>query len=146
MLKADIRFDPNKLLKAGLRIVELINQNIEAGVDAKGKPFKKYSKQYAEWKAKKKPQYGGKVNLTLRGLMLNAMGVIDYGYKGAKGFIDIGFDDDEAAERAYWHNISGAGRGRVLRRFLGLQEKQWQDATLRKLLVDAVIVDFGLPG
>lgn len=146
MLNAEIKFDPAKLLKAGERIVELINNNLEAGIDADGKPFKKYSAGYAKWKHKKKPQYGGKVNLTLRGLMLGAFGVIAHGVKGKDGFISAGFTDEEAAEEAYWHNVSGAGKGRVLRRFLGLRDKQWEDATLKDFLTEAVTIDFGLPG
>jgi len=131
-----LEFENIKLLKAGFRIIELINENIEKGVDIEDQPFAKYSPKYRIWKEKRYPQDRGKVNLTAKGTMLQALNTV----KAMDNEITIGFDDEEQARIAYYHNISGAGRGRVIRKFLGLREEQYSDNKLLRLLGDALIV------
>ena len=80
-----------------------------------------------------------KPDLTVLGLMLANLSVVDT----SDNKIVIGFDDPEAARIAYYHNISGAGKSRVLRKFLGLQEKQWEDKTLANILAEGIIFDIG---
>lgn len=139
-MKSKIRFQEKKLLRAGLRIIDLINQNIKNQVDYEGHPLAKYSAGYAEMKERKYPQHGGKVNLSVTGLMLAALDVVGV----SDNQIVIGFDDPEQAQKAYWHTISGAGRSRVLRQFMGLSREQWEDKRLVRLInesVDVVISD-----
>lgn len=77
---------------------------------------------YKAYKQARYPQDGGNVNLSATGAMLRAMTVT----KVDGDTIQIGFTRQEEAEKAYWHNVTGAGKRRVIRRFMGLldQEKE----------------------
>ena len=74
-------------------------------------------------------QYKQKINptaandyLTFSGKMLRNLNVIE-----AKGNrIVIGFTDPKQAKKAFWLNVSGAGRSRKLWKFLGLRKSQYQ--------------------
>lgn len=127
--------DNSKALIAA-RIIELINANIDAGVDIEGVPFETYSEAYEAWKRDRYPQ-GERVNLTLTGNMLSALTHVP----GEANQVVVGFSNSQAAELAYYHNISGAGRGRVLRRFLGLRDDQLEDSVLIKLIKNAIIIN-----
>lgn len=86
---------------------------------------------YRRWKLVESPSADpDDVNLTLTGNMLSAM----QPNVNSDGSVEIGFANSEAAELAFYHNISGAGRSRVLRRFLGLQPQQWQDRRILELI------------
>jgi hypothetical protein len=135
----NVKFDDNKLLKAGFRIVELINENIKKGEDYLGTPFAPYSPKYRVWKEAKYPQDAGKVNLTLTGNMLRGFHPI----KAESNSIILGFEDASQSTLAYYHDQSGAGRSRVLRKFLGLHDKQYQDVTLVDLISEAIIIENG---
>jgi hypothetical protein len=58
--------------------------------------------------------------LTLSGKMLRNLNVLT----AADNSVIVGFSDPELAQRAYWLNVSGAGRGRKLWKFLGIRKQQ----------------------
>ncbi|SHK67113.1 hypothetical protein [Rhodothermus profundi] len=45
-------------------------------------------------------------------------------FKVDEGSVTIGFNRTDAAEKAYYHVISGAGRSRTIRDFLGLTDEE----------------------
>jgi len=69
----------------------------------------------SEWNSDK-----NNVTMTLTGDMLSALNVLKVERTAGKIECFVGFADKEAAAKAYYHNIAGAGKRRVLRRFLGL--------------------------
>jgi hypothetical protein len=134
----------------GNKAVDFIQDNIDKNIDYEGNAFQPYSFGY--WLSKYKKRYAGrkmvkgkqskafatymnsaksewagdkKVNLTKTGAMRASLSVIEY--KESAKTIVIGFVDQESAQKAYWHNVSGAGKGKVLRKFMGLRPAQEQD-------------------
>jgi hypothetical protein len=77
---------------------------------------------YKAYKAARYPQDGGGVNMTAEGNMMRSLAVI--AVDPATGKIVIGFNREESAEIAYYHNVSGAGKGRRLRKFMGLTPEE----------------------
>ena len=125
----------------GAKVIELILANAASKIDLNGEPFAPYSfgyylkkkyKKRSKAKSKKgkakflqdaKNAYeSGKNNVTLvtSGAMLNSISVINIDEEARN--ITIGFEDAEAAKVAFYHNISGAGKGRILRRFFGVKK------------------------
>jgi hypothetical protein len=133
-----ITLDEKKLLKAGFRAIELMNQQVAKSKDVENKAYKPYSTAYSEWKERKYPQFKGKVNLTRTGRMLRGLNDVAVD----KNEINIRFADQESAEIAYYHNVMGAGKAKVIRRFLGLTEKELEDKTLNKFIGEAVEIRF----
>ena len=126
--------------KAANKFIELVNEQIRQGVDENGQPFIPYSYGYFirknHLKSKARTKQGKlkamkkfdaawnagkhKVNLTLTGNMLSALTPMNVNEPGFTA--KIGFANPEAATIAFYHQISGAGRSRVLRKFLGLSQ------------------------
>jgi hypothetical protein len=79
---------------------------------------------YKAYKRAAYPQDGGTVNLTVSGGMLGALAVV--GTDPATNTVRVGFSRQDAAELALYHNVLGAGRSRVLHRFLGLTDAELQ--------------------
>lgn len=78
------------------------------------------------YKAFKQKAYPSAANhfLTVTGKMLRSMNV-----KANDNEAIISFTGDENVKKAYWLNVSGAGRGRKLWKFLGITEQQKQELT-----------------
>lgn len=93
---------------------------------------------YRAYKEARFPGQGGQVNLTLTGTMMRSLAVLDVETSERGGVITIGFRQAEAAERAYWHEVTGAGRSRVRRRFLGLTPGEMEE--LERAIVRAIEV------
>lgn len=93
-------------------IIDRIIQRTGDGLDISGKPFKGYSKAYD------KP---GIVDLEESGNMLAGLTVLNHG----PGYIKIGFDNQEANDKAAWiQRPTGWKVGRQPRReFLGISAK-----------------------
>ena len=127
----------------GLKAVGFVDDNIESKRDDKGKPYepysfgywlqKKYKKKSRAKSRKAKTKFleaalsayeGAKNNVTLSDTsdMRSALGVVktDSGTNTAT----IGYETAEAAQKAFYHNITGAGKGRKRRRFMFLTEAQ----------------------
>jgi len=75
---------------------------------------------YAKLKSTRFPQDGGNVNLHVTGNMLNSLAVIERG----NDYVTIGFNNKEAATKAMYHQIMGAGKSKVIRKFLGLPNNE----------------------
>jgi len=82
---------------------------------------------YRALKTARKGSGGASPNLSLTGTMLRSMNSIVRG----PNLIRIGFTNSEAAERAYYHVVSGAGKSRTRRDFLGLPEQDYRDIVKR---------------
>ncbi|APF16980.1 hypothetical protein Calab_1517 [Caldithrix abyssi DSM 13497] len=98
---------------------------------------------YKQYKQKVNPQAANDF-LTFSGKMLRNLKII----KAENNQVIIGFTDPIQAQKAFWLNISGAGRSRKLWKFLGLRKEQWEQlkkryglqitAEMSKLLLDNV--------
>ncbi|MEM4626453.1 MAG: hypothetical protein QXF70_03455 [Candidatus Bilamarchaeaceae archaeon] len=75
---------------------------------------------YAKLKSSRFPQDGGRVNLHVTGNLLNSIDVI----KNGDDYVVIGFNNKEAATKAIYHQIMGAGKRKVIRKFLGLPDNE----------------------
>ena len=62
------------------------------------------------------PRSGSKVNLHLTGNMLNSLAITEQG----GNYIKIGFSNIEAATKAMYHQVMGASKRKIKRKFLGL--------------------------
>lgn len=102
-------------------LVDVTRDQIKKGispVDGAGK-FQKYSESYLEAIKEKRGEVakkGGKrspVDMTLSGDMLKSLEVIK---RGDAVFME--FTGKDTGERAYFHNNSGAGKARTIRRLL----------------------------
>ena len=80
---------------------------------------------YRAYKEAAYSQDAGTVNLTVTGGMLGALTVVSI--DAAKGSVRIGFNRQDAAELALYHNVLGAGRSRVLHKFLGLTDPELKE-------------------
>jgi hypothetical protein len=112
--------------------VRMIRTRTQQGIDRTGAAFAPYTPGYAEKKAKEVG--AGPVNLTLSGRMLNDMGVTGI----TPGTVTIGFRSSGgstrgkgltmiqrsravgAEDKARAHDVTGAGKARTKREFLGL--------------------------
>lgn len=79
---------------------------------------------YAALKAATYPG-DGIVNMTATGGMLRALTVV--GVDSKANLIRIGFSRQEAAETAYWHVVSGAGKSKTVRNWLGLTRGEMEE-------------------
>lgn len=142
----------NALRNIGDEAVRLIRQGIDDKISPDGSAYADYSFEYWFAKYKRKRSNIGKNQGKVRGKKakawerlkaaaysewLSASGatLIDTGAMAASlsiiaigGMeIKIGFSDTESARKAFYHNISGSGQSRVLRRFMGLSDSQSQE-------------------
>ncbi len=114
-------------------VIEHIYDRTDRGLDANGKPFKKYSKSYVESLA---GQVGGKskgrVNLQLSGDMLAAMTVLSH----SEGEIKIGWKNKTERQIAEGNILGSYGDSSPhpdrARDFLGIKKDKLKD------LIDAV--------
>jgi hypothetical protein len=136
----------NFLAKIGYKAIEFIQSNIDNSIDINGNAFTHYSFSYWLKKhglsSKSRSKKGRKskleqfnsawlsdstVTLTETGAMRASLSIIDT--DSNLNTITIGFLDKESATKAFYHNVSGAGKGRIIRQFLGLRQQQEQDLT-----------------
>lgn len=123
--------------------IRMIRTRTEAGQDVTGKAFAPYTPGYAEKRAKE--GMSTTPNLTVSGRMLNDLAVTDTGTSPAR--VTLGFRSTGggtkgkgltliqrsravgAETKALAHDVTGAGKARTLRQFLGLTSAQTE--TLR---------------
>jgi hypothetical protein len=122
--------DLNAIQMARVRM----RMNSETGREAEDKTLQPFTAKsgavwvrvpggYKDWKSLVFKRPDGGPFLEGRGDMLRSMAVTAVDDHSAT----IGFTDPEQAQKAFWLNISGAGKGRKLWRFLGLRpEQQYQ--------------------
>ncbi len=129
----DLVFSDTKLMRSiGAAIVGRIRERTERGVGPDGGSFRGYSAQYAKQKAAAVGNTA--VNLTVSGGMLNGMiakptpKAVQVSFTGGGGSTARGGTFIQrsrsvgAAEKAFFHNVSGAGRSRVKREFFALSD------------------------
>lgn len=102
-------------------IVKEVVDQIQKGISPVdgARKFQKYSESYLEAikadhaSVKEKRGQRSPVNMTLSGDMLKSLKIVP---KGEKTFLE--FTGKETGDRAYFHNNSGAGKARTIRRLL----------------------------
>lgn len=147
----------NDLIIIGNKAVNMILDNIKNKIDDKGNEFAPYSFPYWVWKYKRntikykkilkknyrnwnainfalKGEFGAEyeikkknVDMFLSGSMVADLGVlsvdkINDGYR-----ITVGASQRHNVLKIFYHNISGAGKSRVVRRFLYLSKSQEEE-------------------
>lgn len=163
----------NELIIIGQKVIEMLKANIESRIDDKGEKFQPYSFDYWFWKYKRKKfrgeprkkikkfmkfredakqEYESKkdlVDLRLTGEMIASLDVLVADSSSDTKRIVIGSNSREGALKLFYHNLGGAGRGRVVRRFFYLNETQKKEiadyaAALIKgeVKIQANIMDF----
>lgn len=124
---------PELMLEVGLLASRRIRTRTESGRDAKGQPFVPLSEGYA--KQKQEALGNSRADLTVSGRMLNDMGVTavtdqkaEIGFKsmgggGGGGTFIQRSRSVGAADKAYYHDVAGAGKSHVKREFFDLSEE-----------------------
>ena len=133
-LKLNLTFSDVKLMRSiGRAMVGRIRARTAKGVDVNGSPFQALSAGYR--RAKKKALGHGQADLTVSGQMLQGMvakptkenvtiSFAGGGRGGGKGGTFIQRSRSVgAADKAFFHNETGAGRARVIREFFGLSDE-----------------------
>lgn len=106
------------LNKISLAIESLIKKRTAEGTDYTGASFKPYSEKYAD-KRRALSLPADKVNLSYdlySGMMTSLDHVVLNNFESAKVY----FNKTEKEKLAYYHNISGAGKKKVIREFFNL--------------------------
>lgn len=105
--------------KIALRAIRIIQVRTRAGKDVTGMPFRTYSKGYLRKRERKGIVPANAI--TLRFSRNGMMQQIDHVVANDLESVQILFKDDRAKKLAYYHNISGAGKSKIIRRFLGIE-------------------------
>lgn len=82
-------------------------------------PFQPYNDKYAKFRAQRGRQIAP-VDLNFTGRMLASMST----QRIRRGVQRISFNRAEEARKAYFHNVTGAGKGRVTRKFFGFNQAE----------------------
>lgn len=113
-------------------VVRLIRTRTEKGIDVRGVAFQPLSPSYA--KQKQKHLGHSRADLTVSGGMLNDMGITQASARAVQiGFRTTGAGSSGgtfiqrsrsvgAADKAHFHNVTGAGRSGVTREFFDLTD------------------------
>lgn len=173
-MKVNVTIAPAALGRFGQFVLQLIEDNVAAGVDRKGNAFAPYSTRpfarplggvpkraisylkssnaiqifttkrgslwmvveggYAALKTAIRQSSSG-VDMQLTGDMMKQLAVLSTSDNG----IVIGFLTAEAAEKAYYATVAGAGKSRVIRDFLGLTDQQWDQAVQKTLTGEGAV-------
>lgn len=135
---ADIPLAGETLMREiGDLVLRKIRTRTEQGIDVDGRAFQPLSEPYR--KRKQKEIGSSRADLTVSGRMLNDMAVTEV----TKNRVTLGFKSQGggssggtfiqrsrslgAADKAYYHNETGAGKSGVKRRFFALSEKDEDD-------------------
>lgn len=120
--------------KLGLAAIRIIRKRTRQSKDVRGTAFQKYTAAYIKRKARLGFANPSKVNLELS--KVNGMlASIDYevvevlGDEDEFGYAEVSITDPFKAQLAYYHNVAGAGKGKVIREFWGIE----LDAELNQL-------------
>lgn len=94
---------------------------------------------YAAYKAERYGQDSGQVNLTATGSMIRGLTIVDVQTADARASVTLGFTDPSEAEKAYYHSVSGAGKSRTIRDFMGLTDDELD--TVTEDVADGIDID-----
>jgi hypothetical protein len=106
--------------RIGRAVVMLIERRTAKGIDKDGKPFVGYSDSYKESMEFKQMGKSRAVDLTGLGEMLADFGVIDSG----RGWVSLGFEDEDQRAKAHGHITGQQGNGFPVRDFLGISKEE----------------------
>lgn len=113
------------LNKIGLAASRIILRRTRQGKDISGSSFKPYSKSYQ--KKKKKMGFADVTTVNLEASRVGSMlSAIDY--ETSFDSVILYFNKPAKEQLAYYHNISGAGKSRVIRKFWGIEMRDELDA------------------
>lgn len=125
---------PARVMK---KIADTLERNIRKrtsqGIDAEGRAFAPYSKDYAK-KRDKEGRPAHIVDLEFTGAMLRGL---KSSINEDKGEVVLHFPDPEQALKASFHNEQGAGKNKVMRRFFELSHTDIED--VKKIVTDHVV-------
>jgi hypothetical protein len=110
--------------KLGLQAIRIIRKRTRKAYDVKGNIFKSYSQGYLKKRAKAGLENPEKVTLEFSRVnsMLETIGyTYALGLGGAESSVEVYITDPLKEQIAYYHNISGAGKGKVIREFWGIE-------------------------
>lgn len=119
------------LAVTALHGINMIEDRTESGRGYNG-TFRPYSEGYAKFRSKKGRQVSP-VNLNFSGRMLSSMAA----RRVRRGVQEIYFTRAEEARKAYFHNVTGAGKGRITRKFFGFN--QAEKSMLRKFFSNRLL-------
>lgn len=124
-MKVESAFLSKLLSQLAERTIRFIKKRTRAGYDVDGIQFLPYSPEYKKRRAKK-GLTTSKVDLKFSDYksMLSTLG-----YELGKSYTSVAvfFEDDAKDKLAYYHSISGAGKGRVIRDFFGLNSVEFNE-------------------
>jgi len=115
--------------KLGLAQIRNIKDRTRRGVDLDGRTFKPYNEDYAERKFRLTGIPTHVVNLTFDDIS-GMMQQIDHVIASDFSKVELQILDPEKRKIASYHNETGAGRSRVIRKFWGINQTD-EDALLK---------------
>lgn len=117
--------------RLGLAQIRNIKDRTRRGVDLDGRTFKPYNEDYAERKFRLTGIPTHVVNLTFDDIS-GMMQQIDHVIASDFSKVELQILDPEKRKIASYHNETGAGRSRVIRKFWGIN--QTDEAALLKIV------------
>lgn len=132
LLGVDLSDSPFLVQSIGQEIVDYMRKRTSKSVDRNGKAFAAYSKSYKQSEDYEAAGKSSKVNMKLRGYMLNSL---DFEANGS--VIEFGFDDEEEELKAYGHMTGMKGHKHLdgktpVREFFGMNDDDLVDLVERK--------------
>ena len=129
---------PNAIKKALANVSAFQIRNIKdrtqrKGIDVNGSPFRPYSKAYRRRLVKQ----SGVVDLTDTGQMFSSLTSKITPSKGT-----LFFRQAQANKKAFYHDTAGAGKGKVVRPFFGINDREVDK--IGQLFADKIFKDIGL--
>lgn len=106
------------LAMTAMQGINMIEDRTESGRGYLG-AFRPYSPAYAKFRSARGRQITP-VNLNFTGRMLSSMAA----RRVTRGVQEIYFTRAEEARKAYFHNVTGAGNGRIVRPFFGFNDRE----------------------
>lgn len=112
----------------GLAVIRNMLGRTRKGVDVEGISFDAYNKQYAKRRKRKTGFPETPVNLTAtkqREQRMMSTDNIIHEINGDYNSVEVFMKYPEKEQLAYFHHVSGAGKGRVIRRFFDVGEDEF---------------------
>lgn len=106
----------------GLGAIKLIQQRTREGIDVDGNRFKPYSTGYK--KLREKAGLGTDIVNLKFSKYFGMLHEINHVVAQDLSSVSVLIDDTDKAEIAKYHNVMGAGKGKVIRKFWGLSPEE----------------------
>ncbi len=118
----------------GLGALRIIRKRTREGLDVDGNPFAEYSESYKPKRERNElPTDTPDLAFSVRDGMMQSLR-----YELSDGGIELGFDRTDKALLASYHNVQGAGKSKVIRKFFGISTEEEQQ--LADLIQDDLAV------